>query len=124
MSRRILVVDDEESILRCLEGVLRDEGYEVVVAGSGEEALEKVEAEHPDVVLLDVWLPGIDGMETLESLRARLPGLPVVMMSGHGTIETAVQATSLGACDFIEKPLNLDRVLLALDNALKVSRGG
>jgi two-component system nitrogen regulation response regulator NtrX len=124
MSRRILVVDDEESILRCLEGVLRDEGYEVVVAGSGEEALEKVEVEHPDAVLLDVWLPGIDGMETLECLRARLPGLPVVMMSGHGTIETAVQATRLGAYDFIEKPLNLDKVLLALDNALKVGRPG
>ncbi|MBI5014578.1 MAG: sigma-54-dependent Fis family transcriptional regulator [Deltaproteobacteria bacterium] len=122
MSRRILVVDDEESILRSLEGVLHDEGYEVVTASSGEEALEKVEAEDPDLVLLDVWLPGKDGIETLEALRGRLHGLPVLMMSGHGSIETAVKATRLGAHDFIEKPLNLDKVLLAIGHAFRASR--
>ncbi len=122
MSCRILVVDDEESILHSLEGVLRDEGFEVALARSGEEALQAAEREDPDVVLLDVWLPGIDGVETLQRLRERFPDVPVLMMSGHATIETAVRATKLGAYDFIEKPLNLDRVLLDIDNALKARR--
>ncbi len=122
MSCRILVVDDEESILHSLEGVLRDEGFEVALARSGEEALQAAEREDPDVVLLDVWLPGIDGVETLQRFRERFPDVPVLMMSGHATIETAVRATKLGAYDFIEKPLNLDRVLLDIDNALKARR--
>jgi two-component system nitrogen regulation response regulator NtrX len=122
MSRRVLVVDDEESILRSLRGVLEDEGFEVIVAATGEQALEAVEKEDPDLMLLDVWLPGIDGLETLEKTRRRFPDLPVVMMSGHGTIETAVKATRLGALDFVEKPLNLDKVLLCVDNALRASR--
>jgi len=122
MSNRLLVVDDEASILRSLEGVLNDEGYETALASSGEECLKSVDAEDPDLILLDVWLPGIDGMETLEKLKAAYPGLPVVMMSGHGNIETAVKATKLGAFDFVEKPLNLDKVLLVIDNALKTSR--
>ncbi len=122
MSCRILVVDDEESILHSLEGVLRDEGFEVALARSGEEALQAAEREDPDVVLLDVWLPGMDGVETLQHLRERFPEVPVLMMSGHATIETAVRATKLGAYDFIEKPLNLDRVLLDIDNALKARR--
>jgi len=122
MSRRILVVDDEESILRSLEGVLKDEGHEVALARSGKAALEAVEAEDPDLVLLDIWLPGMDGLETLDVLRTRYPDLPIIMMSGHGTIETAVRATRLGAYDFIEKPLNLDKVLLCIENALKTSR--
>jgi two-component system, NtrC family, nitrogen regulation response regulator NtrX len=122
MSRRILVIDDEESILRSLEGALQDEGYEVAVAPSGEKALELVESEDPDLALLDIWLPGLDGIRILEILRGRYPALPVIMMSGHGTIETAVKATRLGAYDFIEKPLNLDKLLLALENAWKASR--
>ncbi len=122
MKRRILVVDDEAAILHSLSGVLEDEGYEVATASSGEQALERMEPDDPDLVLLDVWLPGKDGLETLAALRERYADLPVLMMSGHGTIETAVKATKLGAFDFIEKPLNLDKVLLAIENALKASR--
>ncbi|GAB4271888.1 MAG: sigma-54 dependent transcriptional regulator [Deferrisomatales bacterium] len=122
MKRRVLVVDDEESILRSLEGALADEGYEVAVAPTGEAALAVVDADDPDVVLLDVWLPGMDGLEALAAMRSRYADLPVVMMSGHGTIETAVRATKLGAYDFIEKPLSLDKVLLCLDNAVRASR--
>ncbi len=122
MKRRILVVDDEAAILHSLSGVLEDEGYEVATASSGEQALERMEADDPDLVLLDVWLPGKDGLETLAALRERYADLPVLMMSGHGTIETAVKATKLGAFDFIEKPLNLDKVLLAIENALRASR--
>lgn len=119
MNRRILVVDDEESIQRSLESVLRDEGFDVSLAGSAEDAIKKIEADAPDIVLLDIWLPGKDGLQLLEEVRPRYPGLPVVVMSGHGTIETAVRATKLGAFDFVEKPLNLDKVLLCLDKALK-----
>jgi len=122
MSRRVLIIDDEQSILNALAGILGDEGWEVALAESGEQGLEAIEAQDPDLVLLDVWLPGIDGIETLGRVKARYPDLPVVLMSGHGTIETAVRATKLGAFDFIEKPLNLDKVLLVLDNALKSSR--
>ena len=122
MSRRILVVDDEESILRSLAGVLEDEGYDVALTRSGEEALEAVETEDPDLVLLDVWLPGIDGIDTLRELRTRYPDLPVLMMSGHANIETAVRATKLGAYDFIEKPLNLDKILLDIENALRARK--
>ncbi|GAB6063521.1 sigma-54-dependent transcriptional regulator [Deferrisoma palaeochoriense] len=122
MSRTILVVDDEEAILATLRGALEDEGYEVASAGSGEEALEGLDAADPDVVLLDVWLPGIDGVEVLQKLRERDPDLPVIMMSGHATIETAVKATKLGAYDFIEKPLNLDRLLLTIEHAVRARR--
>lgn len=122
MSRRILIVDDEESIRKSLGDVLRDEGYEVAVVATGEAALAALETEDPDLVLLDVWMPGMDGIATLEAARARYPELPVVIMSGHGTVETAVKATRLGAYDFFEKPLNLDKLLLGVDNALKASR--
>ncbi len=122
MSRRILIVDDEESIRKSLGDVLRDEGYEVAVVATGEAALAALETEDPDLVLLDVWMPGLDGIATLEAARARYPDLPVVIMSGHGTVETAVKATRLGAYDFFEKPLNLDKLLLGVDNALKASR--
>ncbi len=118
MTGRILVVDDEEYILRTMEGVLRDEGFEVVSASSGEEALEVVESRNPSLVLLDVWLPQMDGLETLAVLKGRHPNLPVVMMSGHGTAETARKSKTLGAFEFIEKPLNLDKVLLAIESAL------
>ena len=122
MSRTILVVDDEESILVSLRGALEDEGYEVAVARSGEEAVEGVDAADPDVVILDVWLPGMDGVETLQRLREKDPDLPVLMMSGHATIETAVKATKLGAYDFIEKPLNLDKLLLTIEHAVHARR--
>ncbi|HON23170.1 MAG TPA: response regulator, partial [Syntrophales bacterium] len=107
MRKTILIVDDEETICQSLSGILRDEGYETVTAGSGEEALKIIEEEMPNLVLLDIWLPGMDGIEVLKIIRSEYPQIRVIMMSGHGTIETAVKATKLGAYDFIEKPLSL-----------------
>jgi two-component system nitrogen regulation response regulator NtrX len=118
MARTILVVDDEQSILQSIDGILSDEGFDVVCAESGAEALEKMEELLPDLVLLDIWMPGMDGIETLTKLKEVYPHLQVVVMSGHGTIETAVKATKVGAYDFIEKPLSLEKVLLSVNNAL------
>jgi two-component system nitrogen regulation response regulator NtrX len=120
MRKTILVVDDEQSICQSLRGILTDEGYEVLTAPSGEEAIKAFEEELPDLVLLDIWLPGMDGIETLKAIRATYPQTHVVMMSGHGTIETAVKATKLGAFDFIEKPLSLEKVVLTVNNVLSV----
>jgi two-component system nitrogen regulation response regulator NtrX len=122
MIRTILVVDDEESITQSLEGILTDEGFEVASAKDGAAALEKIEELMPELVLLDIWMPGMDGLETLEKIKEATPNLPVVMMSGHGTIETAVKATKLGAYDFIEKPLSLEKIILCIHNALDYSR--
>ncbi|WP_448382923.1 sigma-54-dependent transcriptional regulator [Desulfosoma sp.] len=122
MAVKILVVDDEPNILRSLKGVLEDEGYETVLASSGEAALEELKKEPPDVMLLDIWLPGMDGLEVLQRIKASHPTLPVIIISGHGTIETAVRATRMGAFDFVEKPLSLERVLVSIHNALQVSR--
>jgi len=119
---KILVVDDEPGVRAALEGILTDEGFEVVAADSGEAGLETVERERFDAVLLDVWLPGIDGLETLKLLRDRRCDAEVVMISGHGNIETAVRATKLGAFDFVEKPLSLEKTLLVLRNALRQRR--
>jgi len=120
----VLIVDDEESIRRSLAGLLADEGYDAVSARDGEGALDWLRAaeEEPGVVLLDIAMPGRNGMAILEELRKAWPGLPVVMMSGHGTIETAVRATRLGAFDFIEKPLSVDKLLLTLEHAIERSR--
>jgi len=122
MARSILVVDDEASIIQSLDGVLSDEGFDVQNAGNGLEALERIEDEIPDLVLLDIWMPDLDGIETLVRIKEAYPHLQVVMMSGHGTIETAVKATKLGAYDFIEKPLSLEKVLLTIQNALEHNR--
>lgn len=122
MARSILVVDDEESILQSVEGILCDEGFEVVRAMSGTEALERIEENIPDAVLLDIWMPGLDGIETLVKIKEICPTLQVIMMSGHGNIETAVKATRLGAYDFIEKPLSLEKLVLAINNALEYNR--
>ncbi|MFO7985933.1 MAG: sigma-54 dependent transcriptional regulator [Desulfatiglandaceae bacterium] len=122
MAKTILVVDDEGSILQSLEGILSDEGYETVCVKSGSEALEKIEEAIPDLVLLDIWMPGLDGIETLEKIKETYPQVQVVMMSGHGNIETAVKATKMGAYDFIEKPLSLEKLLLAVKNALDYYR--
>ena len=118
---RVLVVDDEAAIRSSLAGILADEGYEAALAEDGDKALASVRERAPDVVLLDVTMPGRDGLAVLEDLRRTQPALPVVMMSGHGTIETAVQATKLGAFDFIEKPLSLDKLLLVVRHALETS---
>ncbi|HOG08479.1 MAG TPA: response regulator, partial [Syntrophales bacterium] len=118
MRKTILIVDDEESIRQSLGGVLNDEGYEVLAAASGEEALRMIDDEIPSLVLLDIWLPGMDGIEVLTRIRSEYPQIRVIIMSGHGTIETAVKATKLGAFDFIEKPLSLDKVILLVSHAL------
>ena len=122
MSKTILVVDDETSILQSLEGILADEGFDVSIAESGLEALGKIEDVMPDLILLDIWMPGLDGIETLQKMKNLYPTLPVVMMSGHGNIETAVKATKVGAYDYIEKPLSLEKLLVSIDNALAHSR--
>ncbi len=118
----ILIVDDEDSILKSLSGILMDEGFETITATNGYEALKRIEDDSPDMVLLDIWMPGIDGIDTLTEIKKQHPGIQVVMITGHGTIETAVNATKIGAYDFIEKPLNIDRVIVAINNALNFRR--
>lgn len=118
----ILIVDDEPSIRESLTGILQDEGFSPVSAESGDAAIEKISEEKPDLILLDIWMPGMNGMETLARIRDIYPEQLVVMMSGHGTIETAVKATKLGAYDFIEKPLSIEKVLLCIQNAVKVGQ--
>ncbi len=118
----ILIVDDEPSILQSLGGLLTDEGFEVMTAFNGYEALKIVDAESPDLVLLDIWMPGMDGLETLREIKKDNPFIQVIMITGHGTIDTAVKATKLGAYDFIEKPLTIDRVIVAINNALNFRR--
>ncbi|MBF0531087.1 MAG: sigma-54-dependent Fis family transcriptional regulator [Deltaproteobacteria bacterium] len=122
MQRTILVVDDEESIRQSLSGILMDEGFDVLTAGSGEEAIRLAEDEMPNLILLDIWLPGMDGIEALKYIKSEFPAIPVIMMSGHGTIETAVKATKLGAFDFIEKPLSLEKMILIINHALDMLR--
>jgi two-component system nitrogen regulation response regulator NtrX len=120
---RILIVDDEQSIRRSLGGILSDEGFETDVAADGESALKALDREGlPDLVLLDIAMPGRDGVEILSEMRERWPELPVLMMSGHGTIETAVRTTRIGAFDFVEKPLSIDKLLLTIQHALERSR--
>ena len=119
---RVLVVDDEANIRTSLQQILEDEGYLATGAASGEICLEKLDKSRYDAVLLDIWLPGMDGLEVLKEIRSRLPNQYVIMISGHGTIETAVRSTKLGAFDFIEKPLSLEKVMLVLEHALKQKR--
>jgi len=122
MAKRILVIDDEESIRDALAGILSDEGFEPVCAGSAEEGLAVLEREEIDLVLLDIWMPGMDGMEALGRIKEDYPLLPVIMVSGHGNIETAVKATRMGAYDFIEKPPSYDKIVVAVNNGLRVSK--
>ena len=118
----ILIVDDEPSILQSLGGLLSDEGFEVVTASNGYEALKIIDSESPDLVLLDIWMPGLDGIDTLQEIREKHPFIQVIIITGHGTIETAVKATKLGAYDLIEKPLSIDKVIVAINNALNFRR--
>ena len=118
----VLIVDDEPSILKTLGGLLSDEGFEVITAPNGYEALKIIDTESPDLVLLDIWMPGIDGIETLKEIRKENPYIQVIIITGHGTIETAVKATKLGAFDLIEKPLSIDKVILSINNALNFRR--
>ncbi|MBF0247986.1 MAG: sigma-54-dependent Fis family transcriptional regulator [Alphaproteobacteria bacterium] len=124
MAQDILIVDDEADIRSLVAGILEDEGYHPREAGSDAEALEMIEKRRPGLVLLDIWLQGsqLDGLQILSSIKKRHPTLPVVMMSGHGTIETAVKAIQDGAYDFIEKPFKTDRLVLVVDRAVEAAR--
>ncbi len=122
MSASILVVDDEEAIVSSLSSILQDEGYEVAVAKSGVEALKIYTVDPPDLMLLDIWMPEMDGLETLRRVKELVPTAQVMVMSGHGSIETAVKAIKLGAYDYIEKPLSLENVTLRVKHALEQYR--
>jgi UDP-3-O-[3-hydroxymyristoyl] N-acetylglucosamine deacetylase len=118
MAETILIVDDEEQIRSSVRGVLSDEGFRVLEADNGRSALATIAAEHPRLVLLDIWMPEIDGIELLRQIEERHPGTSVIVISGHGNIETAVRATQLGAADFIEKPFSLEGLLQRVERAL------
>jgi len=119
IKEKILIIDDEASICSSLKGILEDEGFLVKTAESGEQGLELLKSQNVDLVLLDIWLPNMSGIEVLKKIKAMEESPQVVMISGHGTIETAVTATKLGAHDFLEKPLSLEKVVLTVRNALR-----
>jgi len=118
MEKKVLIVDDEERVLQSIAGVLEDEGFRVATARSGEEAIGIFQQEEPEVTLLDIWMPGMDGIEVLKRLKWISPDCQVIMISGHATISTAMAAVKLGAFDFIEKPLSLDVLLVTIRRAL------
>ena len=122
MTARIMIVDDEQPICDSLQGLFEDENYLVVCAPSGEEAIARLRKQPVDCVLLDIWMPGIDGLETLSRIQQMDAQLPVIMMSGHATIDTAVRATRQGAFDFVEKPLSFDRLMILVRNAVQKRR--
>lgn len=115
----ILVVDDEPDIRELIKDILEDEGYQVRLAGNGEEARIALTAQNPSLILLDIWMPDIDGISLLKEFKQQDNDLTIVMMSGHGTIETAVEATRLGASDFIEKPLSMAKLLRGVELAIE-----
>lgn len=116
---QVLIVDDEEGIRESLSQIIEDDGYETVTVSSGEDAIKAVQETLPDLVLLDIWMSGIDGIQTLQEIKAMHPDLPVIMISGHANIESAIKATKMGAYDLLEKPLSLDKVLLSVQRALE-----
>ena len=122
MRSSVLIVDDEAGVRSALSGVLRDEGYQVEAVDSGEACLDRVARAPYDAIVLDIWLPGLDGLATLEKLRQRHVDAPVVMISGHGNIESAVRAIKMGAFDFVEKPLSLEKTVLVIGNAVRQRR--
>src|SRR5207302_4713256 len=124
MAHDILIVDDEADIRMLIGGVLRDEGYATRDAADTAQALAAIQARQPTLVILDIWLQGsgLEGIDILKQLRAEMPSVPVVMISGHGTIETAVTAIKIGAYDFLEKPFKSDRLLLVVDRAIEAAR--
>jgi two-component system, NtrC family, nitrogen regulation response regulator NtrX len=123
MTKRILIIDDEISIQESLSGILEDEGFSAVCASSAETGIDLIDEEKIDLVLLDIWLgDNMDGMTALEKIKQNFANIPVIMISGHGNIETAVQATRKGAFDFIEKPLSYDKIVLAITNGLRFAR--
>lgn len=123
MSSRVLVVDDEPEICRLVKEILEDEGFLVSIAESGKQARARKDETNPDLILLDIWMPDIDGITLLKEWKNSNTSLaPVIMMSGHGTVETAVEATRLGAYDFLEKPLSLAKLVVTAKNALEASQ--
>src|ERR1700752_2427684 len=122
MKPTILVVDDEPGVRTALSGVLHDEGYSVEAVSSGEACLERVTRGPVDLIVLDVWLPGMDGLATLARLRERQVDAEMVLVAGHGNTESAVRAINMGAFDFVEKPLSLDKTVLVVNNALRQRR--
>ena len=124
MANEILVVDDEADIRALMCGILGDEGYETRQAGNSTEALAAIRLRQPSLVVLDIWLQGseLDGLEILKIIKRELPHIPVVMISGHGNIETAVAAIKIGAYDFIEKPFKSDRLLIIVERAIEAAR--
>ncbi len=121
MNEKILIIDDEDDIRLLIKGLLEDEGYQVMGAGNSEQAYEIIEQDTPDLIIQDIWLQGSDddGIDILKSVKKSYPDLPFLMISGHGTIETAVSAIKIGAYDFIEKPFKSDRLLLMIQRALE-----
>ncbi len=117
-----LIIDDEISICQTLAGIFSDEGWSAVYAISGHEGIQAFKKSAPDLVLLDVWMPGLDGIETLQRLKQLRDDIPVVIMSGHGTIDTAVKCTKLGAFDFLEKPLSMEKLLPMIDHAVQMNK--
>ncbi len=122
MAETILVVDDEAQIRNTLRGVLSDEGFDVVEAENGRAALEMLAQQQPRLAIVDIWMPEVDGIELVQCMRSQAPAVPIIVISGHGTIETAVRAIQLGAYNFVEKPLSLDKTVIAVGNALKQRR--
>ena len=115
----VLVVDDEQVVLDSVSDILEDEGFRIIQAISGKSCLDEMSRSLPDIVLLDIWMPEMDGLAVLEKIKDSWPDIPVIIMSGHGNVETAVKATRLGAYDFIEKPLSYDSLVLSIQNAIK-----
>jgi two-component system nitrogen regulation response regulator NtrX len=118
-NEKILIIDDEAGIRSSLKGILEDEGYEVITTSTGEKGLELLESDNYDLIFLDIWLPEMSGIEVLEIVKARGEKQQVVMITGHGSVESAVKATKLGAFNFLEKPLSLEKVVLTAKNALR-----
>ena len=124
MNSDILIVDDEEDIRTLIQGILDDEGYKTRIAANSSKAYEAMETKTPNLVVLDIWLQGSehDGIQILENIKQKYPYVPVIMISGHGTIETAVSSIQMGAYDFIEKPFKSDRLLLMISRALETAQ--
>ncbi len=124
MTGEILIVDDEADIRDLVAGILQDEGYQTRTAQNSDDALSAVVTRRPNLIFLDIWLQGsrLDGLQLLDAIKQEHPELPIVMISGHGNIETAVAAIKHGAYDFIEKPFKADRLVLVADRALEASR--
>lgn len=124
MSIKIYIVDDDKQIRNSLKEILEDEGYEVLIFSSGKQCLKQLEKERPSIIFLDVWLNNEDGIEVLKEIKTIYTTIPVIMISGHATIELAVQATKLGAVDFLEKPLSIDSIIQKIEQTLNIKNNG